>query len=189
MDSSPLPAVSAPLAAGNAQPVMASRGCWRWDSPTLPRVCVRWDWSVRWSSPTARPGACPFGPPPPPLSYQIAWGESVFRAGRKNPLDYASCGNPASLSESLGFVGQGTLSGSVHSQAVFTAANGPREIPSFPCGILQSACLPAMPRAMAPTSPGTVTRRIGLAPAICTMPYSPTSGRRSGSASVTTGGT
>ena len=106
MDSSPLPAVSAPLAAGNAQPVMASRGCWRWDSPTLAWVCVRWDWSVRWSSPTARPGACPFGPP---LSYQIAWGESVFHAGRKNPLDYASCGNPASLSESLGFVAQGSL--------------------------------------------------------------------------------
>ena len=82
LDSSPLPAVSAPLAAGNAQPVMASRGCWRWDSPTLARVCVRWDWSVRWSSPTARPGACPFGPP---LSYQIAWDESVFHAGRERP--------------------------------------------------------------------------------------------------------
>ena len=40
LDSSPLPAVSAPLAAGNAQPVMASRGCWRWDSPTLAQgVC------------------------------------------------------------------------------------------------------------------------------------------------------
>ena len=80
LDSSPLPAVSAPLAAGNAQPVMASRGCWRWDSPTLARVCVRWDWSVRWSSPTARPGACPFGPP---LSYQIAREESLFHAGRE----------------------------------------------------------------------------------------------------------
>ena len=76
-----MPAVSAPLAAGNAQPVMASRGCWRWDSPTLAWVCVRWDWSVRWSSPTARPGACPFGPP---LSYQIAREESLFHAGRED---------------------------------------------------------------------------------------------------------
>ena len=128
MDSSPLPAVSAPLAAGNAQPVMASRGCWRWDSPTLARVCVRWDWSVRWSSPTARPGACPFGLCPP-LSYQIAWGESVFHAGRKNPLDYASCGNPASLPKASALLWpRHSLSGSAHSQAVFTAANGPREI-------------------------------------------------------------
>ena len=143
LDSSPLPAVSAPLAAGNAQPVMASRGCWRWDSPTLAWVCVRWDWSVRWSSPTARPGACPFGPPPPPLSYQIAWGESVFRAGRKNPLDYASCGNPASLPKASALLWpRHSLSGSAHSQAVFTAANGPREIPAFPAASYSQHAFP-----------------------------------------------
>ena len=65
----------------------------------------------------------------PPLSYQIAWGESVFHAGRKNPLDYASCGNPASLPKASALLWpRHSLSGSAHSQAVFTAANGPREI-------------------------------------------------------------
>ena len=50
----------------------------------------------------------------------------MFHAGRENPLDYASCGNPSSLPKASALFAK-ALSGSVHSQAVFTAANGPRE--------------------------------------------------------------
>ena len=137
LDSSPLPAVSAPLAAGNAQPVMASRGCWRWDSPTLARVCVRWDWSVRWSSPTARPGACPFAPP---LSYLIAWEETVFHAGRERPPCLCVLRELGWLSESLGFAE--ALSGSVHFTSGFHCCQRAERSQRFPAASYSQHAFP-----------------------------------------------
>ena len=62
---------------------------------------------------------------PEPNRRHNYWYTLTWSAAPRDPLGSASCGTRR-LSESLGSAK--ALSGSVHTQAVFTAANGPREV-------------------------------------------------------------